>query len=119
MHVIGARELRFRVNARPTSPGRSQQNYGSVDELSAMLAECRWRAIPRAGDSQFSSDEIPATRDRLTGMPGTDILPLLSSHRFETMSATTNKTRFARACPEETPCRSSMPTVSQLSVRRC
>ena len=50
--------------------------------------------IPCAGDIQFSSDEIPAAQDRLTGMPGTDILPLLSSHRFETMSATTNETRF-------------------------
>ena len=120
MDVIGDRKLRFRVNGRPTLSGRSPKNYGSVHELSAMSAGCPGQAIPRTSDIQFSSDEIPTVRDRLTGMPGTDILPLLSGHRFETMSATTNKTRFfARACPEETPCRSSMPPVSQLSVRRC
>jgi hypothetical protein len=38
MDVIGDRKLRFRVNVRPISPRRSPKNYGSVHDLSAMIA---------------------------------------------------------------------------------
>jgi hypothetical protein len=36
MLVIGDRELRFRVNARPTSSAVAPQNYGSFHDLSAI-----------------------------------------------------------------------------------
>jgi hypothetical protein len=36
MLVIGDRDLRFRVNVRPTSSAVAPQNYGSFHDLSAI-----------------------------------------------------------------------------------
>ena len=36
MLVIGVRELRFRVNVRPTHRDVAQENYGLIHDLSAM-----------------------------------------------------------------------------------
>ena len=62
---------------------------------------------------------MPSDRTKRHGQQ--DILPLLSGHRFETMPGSDNKQdpHLARAIDEETPCRSSRPTVSHASARRC
>ena len=61
-------------------------------------------AVPPAANSlcgaasNFRQMKSEPRETRLTGMPGTDILPLLSRHRFETMlSATTKQDPLFRA----------------------
>jgi hypothetical protein len=59
MRVIGDRELRFRVNVRPTNRDFSQENYGFFHGLSA---------IPAGG--MRTADAMPSLRDEIPGHRG-------------------------------------------------
>ncbi|HEY4835201.1 MAG TPA: hypothetical protein VII07_11105, partial [Bradyrhizobium sp.] len=97
MDVIIRSKPRFRVNARRITKVETPKNYGSVDEFVTLLRAMPALAIGEAGRLPVSPYEIRGARGRADGMATRIFLPLLSSHRFETMpAATTNKTRFSR-----------------------
>ena len=65
MLVIGGRELRFRVNVKPTGSVIAPKNYGPFHDLSAIPAAPRGRDTGRQPVLEF--DEIPAIEDRACG----------------------------------------------------
>jgi len=82
MAVIGRNKLRFKVNAIPIMNRETPENYGYAASLIGLRSAAVRRQTPR---------RMPrCTQDFGSGL-------LLTGHGFETMPATTSKTRLPRA----------------------